>query len=57
MTLNPTWTQVALLMILLGSVVCSHLWAPASVSVITSLVSTIVGALFVNITGGKADSK
>lgn len=49
MKFNPTWTQVALIAALLASVVGSHLWAPTAVAVITSLVSTIIGSLFVNL--------
>lgn len=49
MKFNPTWQQVALLAVLLAAVIVSHLLAPLAVSVITSLVSTVVGALFVNL--------
>jgi hypothetical protein len=53
MKFNPTWSQVALLAVLLAAIIVSHLLAPLAVSAITSIVSTIVGALFVNL---RADS-
>lgn len=49
MKFNPTWQQVALLAVLLAAVIVSHLLAPLAVSAITSIVSTIIGALFVNL--------
>ncbi len=49
MKFNPTWSQVALLAVLLAAIIVSHLLAPLAVSAITSIVSTIVGALFVNL--------
>lgn len=49
MKFDPTWRQVALLAVLLAAIIVSHLWAPAAVSAITSIVSTIVGALFINL--------
>jgi uncharacterized membrane protein len=49
---NPTWQQVALLTVLLASVIVTHMIAPGAVSAITSIVSTIVGALFVNLKSG-----
>lgn len=49
MKFNPTWPQVALLVVLLAAVILTHIFAPLAISVITSLVSTIVGALFVNL--------
>lgn len=48
MKFNPTWPQVALLVVLLAAVIASHVLAPLAVSAITSIVSTIVGAMFVN---------
>lgn len=51
MKFNPTWQQVALLAVLLSAVIAAHLLAPLAVSAITSIVSTIVGALFVNLRG------
>ncbi len=54
MKFNPTWQQVALLFVLLAAVIASHLLAPLAVSAITSLVSTIIGALFVNLQPSKA---
>lgn len=49
MKFSPTWPQVALLAVLLTAVIVAHILAPGAVSVITSIVSTIVGALFVNL--------
>lgn len=49
MKFSPTWPQVALLAILLAAVIVSHACFPASVAAITSIVSTIVGAMFVNL--------
>lgn len=48
MKFEPTWPQVALLAILLAAIIVTHLVAPPAVSAVTSIVSTIVGALFVN---------
>lgn len=55
MKFNPTWQQVALIAVLLAAVILSHLYAPLAVSAVISIVSTIVGALFVNLP--KSDSK
>lgn len=49
MKFNPTWTQIALLMVLLGSVVLTNIFAPGVVGAVTSMVSTVFGALFVNL--------
>ncbi len=49
MKFSPTWPQVALVAVLLAAVITTHVWAPLAVSAITSIVSTIVGALFVNL--------
>lgn len=49
MKFNPTWPQVALLLGLITAVVLSHVFAPAAVGAITSIVSTIVGAIFVDL--------
>ena len=53
MKFSPTWQQVALLAVLLTAVIVSHIVAPLAVSAITSIVSTIVGALFVNLQPSK----
>lgn len=45
MKFQPTWQQVALLAVLIGAVITVHLVAPAAVSVVVSIVSTIVGFL------------
>lgn len=49
MKFNPTWQQVVLLAVLLAAVIVAHLLVPGAVAAITSIVSTIVGALFVNL--------
>lgn len=49
MKFNPSWTQVALLLGLLAAVLVAHVFAPPAVGVVTSIVSTIVGALFVDL--------
>jgi hypothetical protein len=46
---NPTWQQVALLAVLLAAVIVSHMFAPAAASAVVSIVSTVVGALFVDL--------
>jgi uncharacterized membrane protein len=48
MKFNPTWQQVALLAVLLTAEIAAYILAPLAVSAVTSIVSTIVGALFVN---------
>ena len=49
MKFHPTWPQVALLTVLLAAIIVAYLVAPPAVSAVTSIVSTIVGALFVNL--------
>ena len=49
MKFDPSWRQVALLAVLLAAVIVSHLIAPLAVAAVTSMASTIVGALFVNL--------
>ncbi len=49
MKFNPTWQQVALLAVLLAAVIVSHMFAPAAASATVSIVSTVVGALFVDL--------
>lgn len=49
MKFNPTWTQTALLLGMLAAIVLSHVFAPPAVGAITSIVSTIVGAVFVDL--------
>jgi aromatic ring hydroxylase len=56
MKFDPTWRQVALLAVLLAAVIVTHVWAPLAVSAITSIASTIVGALFVNLPSKPADA-
>jgi hypothetical protein len=52
MKFQPTWQQVTLLAVLLTAIIVAHLFAPLAVSAVTSIVSTIVGALFVNLKSG-----
>lgn len=49
MKFNPTWSQVALLLGMLAAVILTHAFAPPAVGVVTSIVSTVVGALFVDL--------
>lgn len=49
MKFNPSWTQVALLLGLIAAVLLAHVYAPPAVGAVTSIVSTIVGALFVDL--------
>lgn len=49
MKFNPTWPQVALLLGMLAAVILTHAFAPPAVGAVTSIVSTIVGALFVDL--------
>lgn len=49
MKFNPTWSQVALLAVMLAAVILTHMFAPPAVGAITSIVSTVVGALFVDL--------
>lgn len=58
---SPTWQQVAHLavqgvfvLILVSAVIAAYILAPPSVGVVTSIVSTIVGSLFVNFRGPPA---
>lgn len=46
---SPTWQQVVLLLGLIAAVVFTHMFAAPAVGAVTSIVSTIVGALFVNL--------
>lgn len=49
MKFNPTWQQIALLVVLLAAPVVANLIAPGVVAAISSMVSTVFGALFVNL--------
>jgi uncharacterized membrane protein YdcZ (DUF606 family) len=49
MKFNPTWPQVALLLGMLAAVILTHAYAAPAVGAVTSIVSTVVGALFVNL--------
>jgi hypothetical protein len=53
MKFDPTWPQIALLAILLGTVILAYAFAPASVVAITGMVTTILGGLLVNLQPGK----
>lgn len=49
MKFSPTWSQVVLLLGLIAAVVLTHMFAVPAVGVVTSIVSTVVGALFVDL--------
>ncbi len=49
MKFNPTWPQVALLAVLLTAVILSHMFAPLAASAVVSIVSTVIGAVFVDL--------
>jgi hypothetical protein len=49
MKFDPTWRQLILLALLLSAVVVANLVAPGVVGAVTSMVSTVFGALFVNL--------
>lgn len=57
MKLSPTWQQVALLSVLLAAIIVSHIYAPAAASAVVSVVSTIVGAFFVDLRKSQEDTK
>jgi hypothetical protein len=49
MKFNPTWSQVVLLLGLIAAVVLTHAYVGPAVGAVTSIVSTIIGALFVDL--------
>jgi uncharacterized membrane protein YdcZ (DUF606 family) len=49
MKFSPTWPQVALLLGMIAAVIVTHAYAAPAVGAVTSIVSTVVGALFVNL--------
>ena len=49
MKFSPTWTQVVLLLGLIAAVILTHVFAAPGIGAVTSIVSTIVGALFVDL--------
>lgn len=49
MKFNPTPNQLVLLVILLAAPILAHLFAPPAIGVLSSMVSTVFGALFVNL--------
>lgn len=49
MKFNPTVNQIVLLALLLAAPVIAHLVAPPVIGVLSSMVSTVFGALFVNL--------
>ena len=49
MKFNPTVNQLVLLALLLAAPVIAHLVAPPVIGVLSSMVSTVFGALFVNL--------
>lgn len=54
MKFSPTWQQVVLLGVLLAAVIVSHGFFPMAAAAVVSIVSTIVGAMFVNLNQPKA---
>ncbi len=48
MKFDPSWRQIALVALLISAIIITNIFAPGVIGVITSIVSTIVGALFVN---------
>ena len=53
MKFKPTWQQVCLIAVLLAAIIVAHVLAPPVVGAITSIVSTLVGAVFVDLRGTK----
>lgn len=51
MKFNPTWQHVALLAVLLTAVIVAHGLFPAAASAVVSIVSTVVGAVFIDLSG------
>lgn len=49
MKFNPTWSQVALLLGMIAAIILAHAFAAPAVGAVTSIVSTIVGAVFVDL--------
>lgn len=49
MKFNPTWPQVALLLGLVAAIIVSHAVAPPVVGAVTSIVSTLIGSLVVDL--------
>jgi uncharacterized membrane protein len=47
--MKPAPTQIVLVIVLLAAVFVSHMYAPTSISVVTSIVSTLIGAFFVDL--------
>lgn len=46
---SPTWPQVALVLGLLAAIILTHAYTPLAVGAVTSIVSTLIGAFFVNL--------
>ena len=49
MKFDPTWRQLALLALLLAAPVAANIVAPGVIGAVSSMVSTVFGALFVNL--------
>ena len=49
MKFDPTWRQIALLALLLAAPIIANLIAPGVIGAVSSVVSTVIGALFVNL--------
>ena len=56
MKFDPSWKQIALLALLFTAVIVAHRADPLSAQSVTSLASTIVGALFVNLRAGSGEA-
>jgi hypothetical protein len=48
MKTKPAWEQVALIAVLLAAVILSHAFTPSAAAAVISIVSTLVGAFFVD---------
>jgi xanthosine utilization system XapX-like protein len=48
MKFSPTWPQVALVLGMLAAIILTHAFAPPAVGAVTAIVSTLVGAFFVD---------
>jgi len=48
MKFNPTWSQVALVAVLISAILLAYAFVAPAAGVVTGIVSTIFGSLFVN---------
>jgi hypothetical protein len=49
MKLSPTWQQIVLIAILLAAIPLTYAFVAPAAGVVTGMVSTLVGAFFVNL--------